>query len=85
MVDAERVDRLLTRILDDLQQLSTYAAVGERLLEDRTALAAAKYYFVTAIQGCSRVAQHIVAAQGWGGPETNADAVARWLSGPGAG
>jgi uncharacterized protein YutE (UPF0331/DUF86 family) len=39
------------------------------------AVAAAKYHFITAIQACSRAAHHIVAAEGWPVPETNADAV----------
>jgi len=36
-----------------------------------------KYYFITAIEGCARVAQHIIAAEGWPVAETNADAVRR--------
>ncbi len=34
-----------------------------------------KYSFVTAIEAAVDVAQHICAAQGWGPPETNADAL----------
>jgi uncharacterized protein YutE (UPF0331/DUF86 family) len=77
MVDSERVDRLLARIADDLRRLAMYGERGDALLDDDTALAAAKYSFVTAIEGCARIAQHIVASEGWPVPETNADAVRR--------
>lgn len=77
MVDQERVDRLLARIASDLRQLSGYRERGAELLGDRTELAAAKYYFITAIEGCARVAQHLIAAEGWLVAETNADAVRR--------
>jgi uncharacterized protein YutE (UPF0331/DUF86 family) len=75
MVDTERVDRLLSRISDDLRELTAYRAQGHALLNDRTALAATKYYLITAIEGCVRVAQHLIAAEGWPVPESNADAV----------
>jgi uncharacterized protein YutE (UPF0331/DUF86 family) len=38
-------------------------------------LDAAKYRFITAIEGCARVAQHICASEGWTAPDSNADAV----------
>ncbi|MBY3553939.1 DUF86 domain-containing protein [Modestobacter lapidis] len=38
-------------------------------------LRAIKYGFVTAIEGCVRAAQHVVASEGLGMPESNADAV----------
>ena len=75
MVDTERVDRLLSRISDDLRELTGYRRRGEKLLTDRTALAATKYYLITAIEGCVRVAQHLIVAEGWPVPESNADAV----------
>jgi uncharacterized protein YutE (UPF0331/DUF86 family) len=77
MVDQERVDRLLDRIASDLRELENLARLGPELIEDRVALAATKYYFITAIEGCARVAQHIIAAEGWRVAETNADAVRR--------
>jgi uncharacterized protein YutE (UPF0331/DUF86 family) len=75
MVDVERVDRLLSRISDDLRELTGYQSQGEELLTDRTALAATKYYLITAIEGCVRVAQHLIVAEGWPVPESNPDAV----------
>ena len=35
-----------------------------------------KYTFITAIESCVDVAQHICAAEGWGPPDDNADALA---------
>lgn len=32
---------------------------------------------MTAIEGCARVAQHLIASEGWAVAETNADAVRR--------
>jgi uncharacterized protein len=77
MVDQERVDRLLDRITADIDKLHGLRPRGADLLRDPTALAATKYYFITAIEGCARVAQHILAAEQWPVAETNADAVRR--------
>ena len=77
MVDQERVDRLLARVAADLRELAGYRSRGAELLDDRTELAAAKYYVITAIKGCARVAQHLIAAEGWLVAESNADAVRR--------
>lgn len=75
MVDAERVDRLLARVSSDLDELARYGGRGQLLLSDGTALAAAKYNFITAIEGCARVAQHIVVSEGWPVAESNSDAI----------
>jgi uncharacterized protein YutE (UPF0331/DUF86 family) len=77
MVDQERVDRLLDRIASDVRELRRLRELRADLIADRTALAAAKYYFITAIEGCARVAQHIIVDQGWKVAESNADAVRR--------
>jgi len=76
LVDERRVRRLLQRVSEDLAYLRA------RSLEDRTAiradadrLAALKYRFVTAIEGCLNVAQHLCASEGWGPPATNAEAL----------
>jgi uncharacterized protein YutE (UPF0331/DUF86 family) len=75
MVDPERVDRLLARVSSDLVELALYRDRGQSLLSDSTALAAAKYHFITAIEGCARVAQHIVVSEGWPIAESNPDAI----------
>jgi len=77
MVDQERIDRLLDRITADLRELDSLAKLGADLIADRTALAAAKYFFITAIEGCARVAQHVIVDQGWKIADTNADAIRR--------
>jgi len=76
VVDERRIRRLLQRVSEDLTYL------GARAVSDRNAirgdpdrLAALKYVFVTAIEGCLDVAQHLCASEGWGPPATNADAL----------
>lgn len=75
MVDQERLDRLLDRVASDLKVLAGYRATAEGLLNDPTRLAAVKYHFITVIEGCARVAHHIIASEGWRVAESNADAV----------
>jgi uncharacterized protein YutE (UPF0331/DUF86 family) len=76
VVDARRVRLLLQRIEDDVAFLRDRAALDrEALRRDRERLAAVKYVFVTAIEGCIEVAQHACASEGWGPPGTNPDAL----------
>ncbi|HET6305195.1 MAG TPA: hypothetical protein VFG80_10500 [Myxococcota bacterium] len=65
MVDERRLRRLLQRIADDLAWLAGSRA-GDRasLRADADRLAALKYRFVTAIEGCINVAQHLCASEG---------------------
>lgn len=78
MIDEPRVLRLLDAITRDVLALRSQAAAGaEALRADEIALAALKYRFVTSIEGVARVANHLVVSEGWGAPETNADAVQR--------
>lgn len=75
MVDEVRVERLLRAITDDLAFLRTEAGAGAGRRDDPTWLRAVKYAFVTAIEACLDVAQHVCASEGWGPPSTNADAL----------
>lgn len=76
MVDAERLHRLLRRITDGLARLQTYAnAEGGSLLADEVRLGHLKYLFITTIEGCIDAAQHVCASEGYGPPDSNADAV----------
>lgn len=76
MVDEERVTRLLARVRADVEALREWAAMpDEEVLGDETVLAAAKYRFVTAVEGWFKVAHHVIVSEGWDVPETNADAV----------
>jgi uncharacterized protein YutE (UPF0331/DUF86 family) len=78
VVDEPRVLRLLARVEADVTSLASFAGrdVGG-LLEDDVAVDAIKYRFITAIEGCTKVAHHLSAAEGWPPAETNADAVRR--------
>lgn len=76
MVDTERLRRILQRVSADVLALGRYRARGtDVLLADEAALGHVKYLFVTAIEGCINAAQHVCASEGFGPPETNADAV----------
>lgn len=77
MVDVERLARLLDRLTADIGQLKRHRPRGRELVNDRDALAAVKYHFITAIEGCARVAQHLIVSEGWRVAETNGDAVRR--------
>ena len=74
MVDAERLARIVTRVRHDVATLRATAAAHD-LVADPTALAAVKYLFVTAIEGCVRAASHIASSDGLGVAESGADAV----------
>ena len=74
MVDAERLSRLLARVRADVNDLRDAAERGG-LDEDRIRLRAVKYSFVTAIEGCTRAAQHVISSEGLGMPQSNADAL----------
>lgn len=76
MVDERRVRRLLQRVSDDLGYLHARAGADRTILmSDPDRLAALKYVFITAIEGCLNVAQHLCASEGWGPPVSNADAL----------
>jgi uncharacterized protein YutE (UPF0331/DUF86 family) len=76
MVDPERLHRILRRISDDLDVLSRYADVpADELLRDAARLGHVKYLFITSIEGCLDAAHHLHAAEGWGPPGTNAEAM----------
>lgn len=77
MVDAERLRRVLQRVSDDLATLRGYGRHDPAtILSDPARLGHVKYLFVTALEGCIDAAQHVCAAEGWGPPATNADAMA---------
>lgn len=75
MVDADRVARLLRSITDDLAVLRAEAGAGAERRADPLWMRGVKYVFVTAIEGCVDVAQHVCSSEGWGPPRDNADAV----------
>ncbi|MGH4000868.1 MAG: type VII toxin-antitoxin system HepT family RNase toxin [Pseudonocardiaceae bacterium] len=75
MVDEVRVLRLLRSVTDDLAVLRDEASANNQRRTDPLWLRGVKYTFVTAIEACVDVAQHICASEGWGPPRDNADAV----------
>jgi len=75
MVDQDRVLRLLRAITDDISVLKAESRADDSRRQDPIWLRGVKYTFVTAIEACVDVAQHICAAEGWGPPADNGDAV----------
>lgn len=76
MVDKRRVQRLLAGIAADLAFLSGFSERGGAdVARDEVAVRSIKYTFITAIEGCARIAHHLVASGDWGVPDTNADAI----------
>jgi uncharacterized protein YutE (UPF0331/DUF86 family) len=76
MVDPERLHRILRRVTDDVAVLHGYARKpAHDVRADAAALGHVKYLFVTALEGCVDAAQHVCASEGYGPPETNADAM----------
>ncbi|MEO6792415.1 MAG: DUF86 domain-containing protein [Mycobacterium sp.] len=75
MVDEIRVLRLLRGLADNLGVLRNEAAAEESRRADPMWLRGVKYTFVTSIEACIDVAQHICSAEGWGPPADNGDAM----------
>lgn len=76
MVDEQRIDRLLVGIETHTAFLAGYADRPiDGIVTDEQMLSAIKYRFVTAIEGCAKVAHHIGAAQGWPPAESNGHAI----------
>jgi uncharacterized protein YutE (UPF0331/DUF86 family) len=75
VVDETRVLRLLRAMADDVDRLAAEGDASEQRRADPMWLAGVKYHFVTAIEATVDVAQHICAAQGWGPPSSNGDAM----------
>lgn len=74
MVDELRVARLLRAARDDVATLRTEADAMDARRSEPLWMAGVKYLFITAIEACVDIAQHICASEGWGPPATNADA-----------
>lgn len=75
MVDEVRVLRLLRSVTEDLSLLEQESAADDARREDTMWLRGVKYTFVTAIEACVDVAQHVCSAEGWGPPSDNGDAI----------
>lgn len=75
MVDEVRILRLLRVITDDLGVLRSESTASMERRADPMWLRGVKYTFVTCIEVCIDIAQHICSAQGWGPPADNGDAM----------
>lgn len=75
MVDEVRVLRLLRSVTEDVSLLQAEAAADDSRRRDTMWLRGVKYTFVTAIEGCVDVAQHLCSSEGWGPPSDNGDSV----------
>lgn len=75
MADGVRVARLLRSVTDDVAFLEREAGAGPPRRADAMWLRGVKYTFVTAIEGCVDVAQHLCASEGWGPPDDNGHAM----------
>jgi len=75
VIDEDRILRLLRSIADDTAVLRQEAEASAERRRDPIWLRGIKYTFVTAIEACVDVAQHICATEGWGPPADNGDAV----------
>lgn len=75
MVDETRLLRLLRSLSDDVAVLAREADADEQRRADPLWLRGVKYSFVTAVEACIDVAQHVCASEGWGPPESNGDAM----------
>lgn len=74
MVDEGRLSRLLRDITDRTRRLRAAAATAETDRYDLW-LDGVKYLFVTAIEGCIDVAQHVASSERYRAPDSNAEAV----------
>jgi uncharacterized protein YutE (UPF0331/DUF86 family) len=74
MVDEGRVARLLRQVSERTARLGEAAA---RPADERESLwlDGVKYLFVTTIEGCVDVAQHIASSERWAPPDSNAASV----------
>lgn len=75
MVDQIRVLRLLRRVSDDVGVLQQEGIADQTRRSDTIWLRGIKYTFVTAIEACIDIAQHVCASEGWGPPDDNGDAM----------
>ena len=77
MVDAIRVTRLLRALDENLAALARRQDASPIERQDETWLMAVKYLFITTIEACIDIAQHLCSAESLGTPVDNGDAVRR--------
>lgn len=77
MVDAVRVTRLLRSLDEGLAALQRRGSASETERADEVWLLAVKYLFVTTIETCIDIAQHLCSTEHLGVPRDNGDAIRR--------
>lgn len=77
MVDAVRLTRLLRTLDESLESLERRKAASEAERREEVWLLAVKYLFVTTIESCIDIAQHICSTERLGVPDDNRDAMHR--------
>jgi len=77
VVDAVRVTRLLRSLDEGLASLGRRQVASASQRQDETWLLAVKYLFVTTIEACIDVAQHLCSTESLGTPRDNGDAMLR--------
>ncbi|MFM8349434.1 MAG: type VII toxin-antitoxin system HepT family RNase toxin [Actinomycetales bacterium] len=75
MVDAVRVTRLLRSLDEGLASLGRRQQAGTSERQEETWLLAVKYLFVTTIEACIDIAQHLCSTESLGTPRDNGDAM----------
>lgn len=75
MVDEVRVLRLLRSVTDAVATLRREAGATAERRDDPLWLPGVKYTFITAIEACIDVAQHLCSSEGWGAPADNGAAM----------
>lgn len=77
VVDAVRVTRLLRSLDEGLASLGRRQLASASQRQDETWLLAVKYLFVTTIEACIDVAQHLCSTESLGTPRDNGEAMLR--------
>lgn len=77
VVDAIRVTRLLRSLDEGLGALSRRQEASPAEREEETWLLAVKYLFITTIEACIDIAQHLCSTESLGTPMDNGDAIRR--------
>lgn len=77
MVDAIRVTRLLRSLDEGLASLMRRREATPAQRQDETWLLAVKYLFVTSIEACIDIAQHLCSTESLGTPIDNGDSMRR--------
>jgi uncharacterized protein YutE (UPF0331/DUF86 family) len=75
VVDEVRVLRLLRAASDEVSFLRQEADADVSRRADPMWMRGVKYGFITAIEACIDVAQHLCSSEGWGPPSDNGDAM----------